>query len=57
MDVRQYPFLKKRTIARLAQRKQAKCEHIKCRSPFLTCFPHLPFGKALRAGHSTRLTS
>ena len=24
-------------------------------SPFLTCFPHLPFGKALRAGqHSAR---
>ena len=24
--------------------------YIKSMSPFLTCFPHLPFGKALRAG-------
>ena len=28
----------------------SECEHIKCMSPFLTCFPHLPFGRALRAG-------
>ena len=29
---------------------KAECEHVKNMSPFLTCFPLLPFGRALRAG-------
>ena len=33
----------------------AECEHIKCISPFLTCFPHLPYGRALRAGTHSAL--
>ena len=28
----------------------SECEHIKYMSPFLTCFPLLPYGRALRAG-------
>ena len=34
---------------------QSECEHVENMSPFLTCFPLLPFGRALRAGqHSAR---
>ena len=43
-----------RAIWRLAHRKQAKCEHIKCMSPFLTCFPRLLSAKPFGWGHTHR---
>ena len=47
---RSFPFYRA-----FCKHMQAQPQKFKYMSPFLTCFPHLPFGKALRAGtHSAR---
>ena len=47
---RSFPFYRA-----FCKHMQAQPQKFKNMSPFLTCFPHLPFGKALRAGtHSAR---